>query len=74
MRMRSIPVLVLQTLFNDAMDRRLGLPFGALIRLSAGLGSLALLMSFFTLLATSHQALITATGGRNKACKRQLSN
>ncbi len=28
----SIPVLVLQTMLNDVMDRRLGLPLAALLR------------------------------------------
>mmetsp|Transcript_22046 Transcript_22046/g.48132 ORF Transcript_22046/g.48132 Transcript_22046/m.48132 type:complete len:479 (+) Transcript_22046:161-1597(+) len=57
----SIPVLVLQTVFNDAMDQRLGLPMAALIRFMAGLGGLALLTSYFTYLATSHASLVVTT-------------
>lgn len=58
----SIPVLVLQTVFNDKMDRRLGLPTAALIRFTIGLGGLAVLMSYFPMLATSHRSLLLVTG------------
>ena len=57
----SIPVLCLQTAFNDVMDRRLGLPAAALTRLAGGLGGLALLTSFFPILANTHTGLITTT-------------
>ena len=55
-------MLVLQTMFNDKMDRRLGLPTAALIRFTIGLGGLAVLMSYFPMLATSHQSLLSVTG------------
>lgn len=57
----SIPVLCLQTAFNDAMDRRLGLPAAAMTRFTVGLGALALLTSFFPILASSHKGLILTT-------------
>jgi hypothetical protein len=57
----SIPVLCIQTVFNDAMDRRFGLPMGAMMRFTVGLGGLALLMSFFPLLASSHAGLLGTT-------------
>ena len=57
----SIPVLCLQTVFNDGMDRRMGLPLAALTRFTIGLGGLALLMSFFPYLAATHQGLIATT-------------
>ena len=57
----SIPVLCLQTIFNDRMDRRLGLPLAAMLRFTAGLGGLALLTSFFPMLAASHAGLLGTT-------------
>ncbi|PNW84001.1 hypothetical protein CHLRE_04g212250v5 [Chlamydomonas reinhardtii] len=58
----SIPVLMLQTAFNDRMDRRLGLPGGALLRFLVGLGGLvALTHNFPQLTANSEKALLTAT-------------
>ncbi|KAG2452002.1 hypothetical protein HYH02_003044 [Chlamydomonas schloesseri] len=58
----SIPVLMLQTAFNDRMDRRLGLPGGALLRFMVGLGGLvALTRNFPQLTANSEKALLTAT-------------
>ncbi|GFR41593.1 hypothetical protein Agub_g2316 [Astrephomene gubernaculifera] len=58
----SIPVLMLQTAFNDRMDRRLGLPAGALLRLTLGLGGLVGLTRFFPVLtAGSERALLATT-------------
>ncbi|GLC52618.1 hypothetical protein PLESTB_000649700 [Pleodorina starrii] len=58
----SIPVLMLQAVFNDRMDRRLGLPGGALLRFSLGLGGLVALTRYFpALTAGSEQALLVTT-------------
>ena len=54
-------MLFMQLPFNDGMDRRLGLPVAALLRFTLGLGGLAVLMSFFPLLASSHNGLIATT-------------
>ncbi|GIM13312.1 hypothetical protein Vretimale_16452 [Volvox reticuliferus] len=58
----SIPVLMFQAVFNDRMDRRLGLPMGALLRFTLGLGGLVGLTRYFqTLTAGSEQALLITT-------------
>ncbi|EFJ41398.1 hypothetical protein VOLCADRAFT_98621 [Volvox carteri f. nagariensis] len=58
----SIPVLILQALFNDRMDRRLGIPAGVLLRFIVGLGGLVGLTHFFPqITAGSEQALLVAT-------------
>jgi hypothetical protein len=70
--MCSIPVLVLQTLFNDRMDRRLGLPLAALTRFMVGLGSLALIMSYFPLLTPTHTGLLVSTGEKGEARRKSM--
>lgn len=65
-------MLVLQTMFNDKMDRRLGLPTAALIRFAIGLGGLAVLMSHFPMLATSHHSLLNVTG-EHSGCQQLVS-
>lgn len=57
----SIPVLVLQTLFNDSMDKKFGLAKGAATRLALGLGSLVVLTASFPAMATSHLGLLAGT-------------
>lgn len=57
----SIPVLLLQTSFNDVMDRKLGMAKATLFRLTLGLGSLVLLMAYFPYLATTHASLLATT-------------
>ncbi|GIL58218.1 hypothetical protein Vafri_13282 [Volvox africanus] len=58
----SIPVLMLQAMLNDRMDRHLGLPIGALLRFTLGLGGLVGLTRYFpTLTAGSEQALLIMT-------------
>ncbi|KAL6763078.1 hypothetical protein V8C86DRAFT_2507052 [Haematococcus lacustris] len=58
----SIPVLLLQTLLNDRMDRRLGSRVrGAMLRFVAGLGSLIALTAHFPSIASSHTRLLGAT-------------
>lgn len=58
----SIPVLVLQTFGNDAMDRRLGgRSRGALLRFLLGLGGLVALTASFPSVATSHRQLLAVT-------------
>ncbi|GAX81468.1 hypothetical protein CEUSTIGMA_g8897.t1 [Chlamydomonas eustigma] len=57
----SIPILVLQTIFNERMDQKLGLPLGALVRFVFGLGGLSVIMSFFPILASTHLSLLLTT-------------
>ena len=57
----SIPVLVLQAVFNDSVDRRLGLALGAGMRLACGLGGLVVLTALFPHIATTHTTLLATT-------------
>jgi hypothetical protein len=57
----SIPVLCLMTAYNPRMDKAFGLPFASLLRLTAGLGGLSILLSLFLHIATSRVRLLMTT-------------
>ncbi len=58
----SIPVLMLQTRYNEAFDRKVGGPArGAILRFLLGLGGLTMLTLYFPNLASSHSRLLAVT-------------